>query len=62
MDLCDTLGEVHLYAPLFAFSCTSEMVCALMHLFELVANGILLRLKRFGKEASTERVSTVLGE
>ena len=60
LDLCDTPGEVHPWAPLFAFSCPSEMVCALMHLSELVVNVILwlFRLKRFGKKASTERVST----
>ena len=40
LNLCDTPGEVHLLAPLFAFSRTSEMVCALMHLCELVANVI----------------------
>ena len=60
LNLCDTLGEVHLLAPLFAFSCTSEMVCALMNLSELVANVILwvFRLRCFGEIASTERVST----
>ena len=52
LDLCDTLGEVHLQATLCSFSCTSEMVCALMHLSELVANVILwlFRLKRFGRK------------
>ena len=52
LDLCDTPGEVHLQAPLCSFSCTSEIVCALMHLSELVANVILwfVRLKRFGKK------------